>query len=162
MKAVVRAILLDSEARSATVAAGNTFGKLREPVVKFLHLHRAFNARTSSGYYNIWDLSDPEDLGQAPLKAPSVFNYYGADSCARGAHHGQAGLVGPEFELMSTSVVSGFSSFTNWAVVGGFGRYESDTGKWIKPDYDRYLAGTAAPPHWRTTRKPWWMNWTCC
>ena len=79
MKAVVRAILLDSEARSATVAAGNTFGKLREPVVKFLHLHRAFNARTSSGYYNIWNLSDPEDLGQAPLDAPSVFNYYGAD-----------------------------------------------------------------------------------
>ena len=145
MKAVVRAILLDSEARSATVAAGNTFGKLREPVVKFLHLHRAFNARTSSGYYNIWDLSDPEDLGQAPLNAPSVFNYYGADFSPAGPI-GQAGLVGPEFELMSTSVVSGFSSFTNWAVVGGFGRYESDTGRWIKPDYDRYLVGTTGTP----------------
>ena len=141
MKAVVRAILLDSEARSAAVAAGNTFGKLREPVAKFLHLHRAFNARTSSGYYDIWDLSDPEDLGQAPVKAPSVFNYYGADFSPAGPV-GQAGLVGPEFEIMSTSVVSGFSSFTNWAVVGGFGRYESDTGKWIKPDYDRYLVGT--------------------
>ena len=84
MKAVIRAILLDGEARSATVAAGDAFGKLREPVAKFLHLHRAFNARTSGGYYDIWDLSDPDELGQAPLRAPSVFNFYGADFAPAG------------------------------------------------------------------------------
>jgi len=143
LKAVVRAILLDNEARSATVAAGNTFGKLREPVHKFLHLHRAFNAQSSSHYYAIWDVSDPDELGQAPIKAPSVFNYFGAGFSPSGPI-GQAGLVGPEFEITTTSAVAGFSEFTNWAVVGGFGQYDSDTSLWIKPDYGRYLVGTVA------------------
>lgn len=143
MKAVVRAILTDNEARSATIAAGNTFGKLREPVHKFLHLHRAFSAQSSSHYYNIWDLSDPEELGQAPLRAPSVFNYFGAAFSPSGPI-GQAGLVGPEFEITTTSVVTGFSEFTKWAVVGGFGQYDSDPGAWIKPNYDRYLVGAGA------------------
>jgi uncharacterized protein (DUF1800 family) len=143
MKAVVRAILLDTEARDPAVAAGNTFGKLREPVVKFLHLHRAFNARASSGYYSIWDLSDPDYLGQAPLKAPSVFNFYGRDFAPAGPL-GQAGLVGPEFDITTTSAVAGFSDFTNWGVVGGFNQGSSDASLWIKPNYDRYLAGASA------------------
>ena len=142
MKAVVRAILTDNEARSATIAAGNTFGKLREPVHKFLQLHRAFNAQSSSHYYNIWDLSDTEELGQAPIKAPSVFNYFGATFSPSGPI-GQAGLVGPEFEITTTSAVAGFSEFTKWAVYGGFGQYDADPGAWIKPDYDRYLGSGA-------------------
>ena len=143
MKAVVRAILLDSEARSATAAAVNTFGKLREPVVKFLHLHRAFSARTGSGYYDIWDLSDPEYLGQAPLKAPSVFNYYDRDFSPAGPI-GQSGLVGPEFDITTAASVAGFSDFTNWGVVGGFNQGNADQSKWIRPNYDRYLVGTGA------------------
>jgi hypothetical protein len=143
MKAVVRAILSDNEARNAAVAAGSTFGKLREPVHKFLHLHRAFNAQSSSHYYSIWDLSDPEELGQAPIRAPSVFNYFGAGFSPSGPI-GQAGLVGPEFEITTTSAVAGFSDFTKWAVFGGFGQYYSDKSLWIKPDYDRYLVGQGA------------------
>ncbi len=143
MKAVVRAILTDNEARSATIAAGNTFGKLREPVHKFLHLHRAFNAQSSSHYYSIWDLSDAEQLGQAPMRAPSVFNYFGAAFSPSGPL-GQAGLVGPEFEITTTSAVAGFSEFTKWAVMGGFGQYYSDASLWIKPNYDRYLVGAGA------------------
>jgi hypothetical protein len=143
MRAVVRAILLDTEARSVTAAAGNTFGKLREPVVKFLHLHRAFGARASGGYYDIWDLSDPDSLGQAPLKAPSVFNFYDRDFAPAGPV-GQAGLVAPEFDITTTSSVAGFSDFTNWGVVGGFGQGGSDPAKWIQPNYDRYLVGASA------------------
>ncbi|MEP6943713.1 MAG: DUF1800 family protein, partial [Betaproteobacteria bacterium] len=143
MKAVVRAILTDNEARSAAVAASNTFGKLREPVHKFLHLHRAFDAQSSSHYYSIWDLSDPEQLGQAPIRAPSVFNYFGAAFSPSGAI-AQAGLVAPEFEITTTSAVAGFSEFTKWAVVNGFGQYYSDASLWIKPNYDRYLVGQGA------------------
>ena len=39
---------------------------------------------------------------------------------------------------------TGFSDFTNWAVVGGFGQGGSDASKWIKPNYDRYLVGATA------------------
>ena len=52
MKAVVRAILLDNEARSLLIAGQPSFGKLTEPVIRFVQFHRAFNARRASGYYD--------------------------------------------------------------------------------------------------------------
>ncbi len=143
MTAVVRAILLDTEARSLAVAGGNTFGKLREPVAKFLHLHRAFSARASGGYYDIWDLSDPDALGQAPMRAPSVFNFYDRDFAPAGPL-GQAGLVGPEFDITTASTVAGFSDFSKWGIYPGFNSGSSDQSRWIRPTYDRYLAGAMA------------------
>ncbi len=141
LRAVVRAILLDTEARSVAVAAGNTFGKLREPVVKFIHLHRAFDARPSGGYYDVDDLSDPSYLNQSPLAAPSVFNFYGRDFAPSGPL-GQAGLVGPEFELATSSAITGFAEFTIWAVYGGHGQW-LDASRLIRPNYDRYLVGAS-------------------
>ena len=139
MKAVIRAILLDDEARNLYIAGNTIFGKLREPVVKFIHLHRAFGAVASGGYYDVWDLGDTDTLGQAALRAPSVFNFYSPDFEPAGPM-ATAYLLGPEFEITSTSSVAGFSDFTGWAVVGGFRQSEGGS-KWFKPNYDRYLTG---------------------
>ena len=79
MKAVISAILLDSEARNLTVASQPSFGKLTEPVVRFVQLHRAFNAKRPNGYYDLWDFGAPSALNQSPLHAPSVFNFYHPD-----------------------------------------------------------------------------------
>ena len=141
MKAVIRAILLDDEARNAYIAGNTIFGKLREPVVKFIHLHRAFGAVASGGYYDVWDLGDTDALGQSALRAPSVFNFYSPDFEPAGPM-ATAYLLGPEFEITSTSSVAGFSDFTGWAVVGGF-RQNEGGGKWFRPNYDRYLLGAA-------------------
>ncbi len=140
MKAVIRAILTDSEARDNTVAANNIYGKLREPVIKFIHLHRAFGGVASGGFYEVWDTADSDTLGQSALKAPSVFNYYSPEFEPAGAM-ATVFLQGPEFEITSTSTVAGFSDFTGWGVVGGFRR--DDGPLWIKPNYDRYLTGAA-------------------
>jgi len=35
LKAVIKAILLDDEARNATIASDPSFGKLREPILRF-------------------------------------------------------------------------------------------------------------------------------
>ena len=140
MKAVIRAILTDSEARDSTVAANIIFGKLREPVIKFIHLHRAFGGVASGGYYDVWDTGDSDTLGQSALKAPSVFNFYSPDFEPAGAM-ATLFLQGPEFEITSTSTVAGFSDFTGWGVVGGFRRNEPAL--WIKPNYDRYLNGAS-------------------
>jgi uncharacterized protein (DUF1800 family) len=142
MKAVVRAILTDNEARDNYIAGNTIFGKLREPVIKFIHLHRAFGARASGGYYDVWDTGDTDTLGQSALRAPSVFNYYSPDFEPAGAM-ASAFLLGPEFEITSTSSVAGFADFTGWGVVGGFRNGDANQGKWIKPNYDRYLVGAA-------------------
>ena len=146
MKAVVRAILLDAEARMSVSNQAASFGKLREPILRFTQMHRAFGARTASGNYaNIYDLSSSDSLSQSPLRAPSVFNFYHPDFSPTGPVS-RASLVGPEFEITNSATVAGFMEFSKYAIIGGFGQYESDKNKWLKPNYDYYvgLAGTPA------------------
>jgi hypothetical protein len=145
MKAVVRAILLDSEARSLAVAGQPAFGKLTEPAVRFVAYHRAFHGRRASGYYDLYDLSSPDDLGQNPLKAPSVFNFYHPDYSPAGPLT-DARLVGPEFEITNASTISGFAEFANVNFIMGFENYRSDDpGRRIMPDYTEYLPLTDNP-----------------
>jgi uncharacterized protein (DUF1800 family) len=99
LKAVWRAILLDPEALNGTTGNAD-FGKAREPLLALMHLWRTLNARTSNGVY---DYPYPESwFGQAPLAAPSVFNFFSPFYAPVGAIR-DAGLVAPEFQLTTES-----------------------------------------------------------
>ena len=108
IKAVVRALLLDAEARAIPGFAA--YGKLREPVLRLSHLWRAFNIRpglssSSRGEYNtpspqMMDLDSV--TGQAVLKSPSVFNFFTPYFSPAGPVARQ-NLVAPEFELFTES-----------------------------------------------------------
>jgi hypothetical protein len=147
MKAVVRAILLDSEARSLAVAGQPTFGKLTEPVVRFVQFNRAFNARTSSGVYDLIAeyLRQTDALNQAPMWAPSVFNFYHPNYVPAGPMT-TARLVGPEFEITEAASISGFAGWVMADLIPGYRPNEPDPGKRITPDYTYYrsLGGTPA------------------
>lgn len=69
--AVVRAILLDSEARDKPAAS---FGKVREPVVKVSHMMRSLGASSVSGRFLV--TNETAALGQRPFYSPSVFNFF--------------------------------------------------------------------------------------
>lgn len=102
--AVVRAILLDYEARSATAAANPSFGKLREPIIRLTSLWRAFDAvpGTSGTYYYSGANSN---FGQAPLSASTVFNFFEPGYVSPGIL-AAANLVAPEFQITTaTSIV---------------------------------------------------------
>jgi uncharacterized protein (DUF1800 family) len=71
LAAVVNAILLDSEARTAGAAS---VAKVREPVLRVTHWMRAFSAVSTSGEYML--TYDLETQLQRPLSAPSVFGYF--------------------------------------------------------------------------------------
>lgn len=145
MKAVVRAILMDAEARAPAVNQAASFGKLREPVLRFTQMHRAFGAKMANGtYQSIYDLSSSDSLSQSPLRAPSVFNFYHPDFSPTGPVS-RASLVGPEFEITNSATVAGFMEFSKYAIIGGFGQYEADKNKWLKPNYDYYI-GLADTP----------------
>ncbi|HZG54490.1 MAG TPA: DUF1800 domain-containing protein [Pyrinomonadaceae bacterium] len=98
LKAVVRAVLLDPEARG-DVKTDPKYGKLREPVQLLTNLLRAFNA-TSDGV--IASRSSGGDLPanlEQPLFLPAtVFSYYTPTYEVPGT-----GLLGPAFEILSTS-----------------------------------------------------------
>lgn len=147
MKAVIRAILLDPEARAPRGTQPNTFGKLREPIMRFTHLHRAFDAKMAGGYYSaIYDLGGSDSLGQSPLRAGSVFNFYHPDYSPSGPL-AVAQLVGPEFEIANSATISGFMDFSKFAIVGGFNQGQATTNPniWLKPVYDPYIALAGNP-----------------
>jgi uncharacterized protein (DUF1800 family) len=96
--AVVKAILMDYEARSSAVATTATFGKLKEPLLRATALFRAFGAASNRGRYLI---SNPEgQLAQAALRAQTVFNFFEPNFVLPGAV-AAAGLYAPEYQIMT-------------------------------------------------------------
>ncbi|WP_293372042.1 DUF1800 domain-containing protein [Nevskia sp.] len=104
MYAVTRAILLDVEARSGGLSASpNTFGKLREPLLRLTQIWRAFDASGPGGRFNY---DNPQgDFVQAPLRAPSVFNFFRPDHRPVGPI-AAAGLVSPEFQITDEASIA--------------------------------------------------------
>lgn len=96
--AVVTAIFLDPEARLGILSDANLYGKLKEPLIRLTHLLRAFEATSASGIYGL--RSARSAYGQAPLAAPSVFNFFSPHFQQPGVIR-DAGYFSPEFQLQT-------------------------------------------------------------
>lgn len=119
LRAVVRAILLDAEARDPSLGAAGRFGKQREPVLRFANLLRAMNVSNAGGRNAVHELDGSESsLGQSPLLAPSVFNFFSPNYRPAGAI-ATAGLVAPEFQITTETTVVGGLNFLVGVVQGG-------------------------------------------
>lgn len=118
MAAVVRAILLDEEAMQNPDPLLSS-GKLREPVLRYLMMLRALNARSSDGFFFNSGFFLQQLVGQHPLSAPSVFNFYLPDHAPSG-EIADAGLVAPEFQITNTTTVVGITNLVDFVVNGNF------------------------------------------
>jgi uncharacterized protein (DUF1800 family) len=104
LEAVVRAILMDAEARNGHVSDPTRFGKLREPMLRLTHLLRALNARAADP--SNFRFGYPERvLGQGALRSGSVFNFYAPNHAPPGEIK-DAGLVAPEFQITTSSLLT--------------------------------------------------------
>lgn len=144
MRAILRAILLDQEARNSSIAQRRGYGKLTEPVIRFVQMHRAFRAIRPNGYRGLYDFSSPTNLNQNPLRSPSVFNFYHPDFVPTGPLS-QNGLFGPEFEITDASSIAGYANFSKYAMIDGFDHSSSTPGNRMIPDYSFYLGLTNDP-----------------
>ncbi|MDQ3621372.1 MAG: DUF1800 family protein [Verrucomicrobiota bacterium] len=124
LKAVIRAILLDYEARSLDLTDNVGYGKQKEPIIRYLQFIRAVDGASqlplaelaNSGYPSDQLDNFPEGttlyryngteapLGQIPLRAPTVFNWFPPDYNPGGVI-ASAGLVAPELRLTNESSV---------------------------------------------------------
>ncbi len=100
LAAVIRAILLDYEARAPDLTANVGYGKLKEPLIRETALFRAFHASAQENRFAIF--TPDQDLGQAALRAPTVFNFFLPDYAPSGAI-AAAGLCAPEFQITTAS-----------------------------------------------------------
>lgn len=137
LKAVVRAVLLDAEARAPSTAPSG--GKLREPVQRLLQWGRSFSAASPTGLWNIGDTSNPATrLGQSPLRSPSVFNFFRPGYVPPGSTLGTNAVTAPEFQLCNESTAAGYLNFLQTAIGSGIGE--------VKASYTAELALAADAP----------------
>jgi uncharacterized protein (DUF1800 family) len=119
MKAIIKAVLLDVEARSNSNLSNPQFGKVREPMMRFLAWARAFNASSATDTWLIGNTSDVGTrLGQSPLRSPTVFNFFRPGYVPPNTDIATASLVAPEMQLVNESSVAGYVNFMQFAVNG--------------------------------------------
>ncbi len=101
LKAVVRAVLLDPEARDHSISIRPSHGLVREPYVRFLAMARALETAPASGdrYRGFGSLDS--DFLQRPLSAPSVFNFYSPENKPAGPLRDN-GLNSPEMQIINS------------------------------------------------------------
>lgn len=146
LKAVVRAILLDDEARHPPSSGTNTynsFGKLKEPVLRLAQWGRTFkvksnnqdalvdfltNPNSPTGPWNIGNLSDDaRGIGQAPLRSPTVFNFFRPGYVPPQGDLATASVTAPEFQLCNEVTVAAYLNFIKSVIEAG----RND----VQPDY---------------------------
>ncbi len=108
---VFAAILMDNEARGPAGLSATEYGKLREPMLRLVQWARTFGAASASGAWKIEDLSNPGlQLGQSPLRSPSVFNFFRPGYVPPSSAL-SVGAVAPEFQLVTESSVGGYLNY---------------------------------------------------
>ena len=114
LKAVIRAILLDPEARG-DVKTDPSYGRLRHPAQFIVNILRAFNAKSADGSLDERRL--PESRRASPWAwTCSVRHRSSATSRRSTGVPGGGGLRGPEFGLFSTSTALARLNFVNTIV----------------------------------------------
>ncbi len=99
MQAVVRAILMDEEARAGDTNAAFDGGHLREPILWMTAVMRGLgytNTDPNGFYYSLSSYSN--NLGERPYRSPSVFNFYPPEYVIPSTT-----LNAPEFGLENTA-----------------------------------------------------------
>ncbi len=109
LKAVIKAILLDPEARQGDVEdTPPTFGHLREPVLYITSLLRGLNASVAEAN-NL--AARAAAMGQNVFYPPTVFNYFNLMYQPPGL----GGLFAPEFEILSPTNALARANFADMA-----------------------------------------------
>jgi|CXWL01.1.fsa_nt_gi uncharacterized protein (DUF1800 family) len=152
---VVRAILLDTEARTYDPAVPGfgqapNFGKLREPLLRITAFWRAFGAVPGLCFGPCLDQSNPPagltelrmgvgspqtEFSQRPFGAPSVFNFFEPDYLQPGAI-ATAGVNSPEFQILDETTSVRAANEIWYLVWAG---YNSGTGAFLLPNRYAYF-----------------------
>jgi uncharacterized protein (DUF1800 family) len=114
LEAVVRGILLDTEARNPPAGtAAAAAGKLKEPLLRLTQFWRAYDARAASGRFGVagnFSGGAVGVFGQAQGGSPSVFNFFSPFYAPPG-EIADSGRVSPEMQLATEYLNTQMANF---------------------------------------------------
>lgn len=112
MKSVIKAILLDDEARACASLSTSNAGKLREPMLRISHAAKSMPLEEIEGRYWNAGYQMINQVKHHPLAAPSVFNFYTPDYAPNGEITDE-NLVAPEFKIFDSSSSINYLNMAN-------------------------------------------------
>ncbi len=116
LKAVVKAILLDPEARKCCGEEDIDYGMLREPFLRYMNLVKGLNLEATGGVYRNVMARVYDKTEQKPMYANTVFNFFMSDFSPDGVVK-DAGKVAPEFQILSSQTLTGyFNALHEWLI----------------------------------------------
>jgi len=119
MKAVIRAVLLDEEARTDANLQSPSFGKLREPYLRYVQWARTFRVSSLDGHWRMYNLGRGRLLNQQALDSPSVFNFFRPGYIPPNSVIAQQRLVAPEFQIIDeVSTANYLNTMQNFIAYG--------------------------------------------
>jgi len=121
MKAVISAVLLDEEARSDAGLSSSTFGKLREPALRFVQWGRTFGMTSRAGSWKFgFDYANPDlFFGQRLFWSPTVFNFFRPGFVPPGTALAASHSTAPELQIISeTTVAQYLNCLQGWVFDG--------------------------------------------
>ncbi|MBW8366829.1 MAG: DUF1800 family protein, partial [Arenimonas sp.] len=144
--AVVKAILLDPEARDMAVAARDEYGKVKEPMLRMTAIWRAFAAQGQAVASPAGATTRPllrnrgagVDMAQTVMSSPSVFNFYRPNYQPPGEFR-RRGLVAPELQILNEATA--MTTYNHWH--GRLFQMDRD---------DPTIAATVSDPRYYTAR----------
>lgn len=125
LAAVIKAILLDKEALEGTSSNAN-FGKIREPLLRAVHLWRTFEASSPNNRFQ-FDWPDYA-FAQSPLGAHHVFNFFSPDYAPPGIVS-ENNLIAPELEIVTENFLTRTSNFFAYSTLWGHTEFAEENAK---------------------------------
>jgi len=110
---------MDDEALDDSKVDDASWGKLREPMLRFAQWGRTFGTQSSSNVWLMPNLADrARRLGQSPLRSPSVFNFFRPGFTPPNSQASDNDLLAPEFQLVNETTAAGYINFMERTIDG--------------------------------------------
>lgn len=140
MKATISSILLDESLYTANVST-TSYGKIKEPVLKFIHLCRAIGVKNVKSFHEgqirNQIFSDLTGIGQKPFDSPSVFNYYRPDFVAPSTESALQNLTTPELQILDSNTTIAYVNFITQYIKDTSPPFNGEEGvNYFEPDYE--------------------------
>ena len=142
LQATLAAILLDPEALQPLDTAPQGFGKVKEPVARFVQWARAFSVNSADATNEdiLQDTSSPDVLAQHPSRSPSVFNFFRPGYIAPNTQSGAAGQPAPELQITNSASLTGYAATISPFIREDLSRNGVQSPAAYLPDYSDELA----------------------
>jgi hypothetical protein len=133
-------------------ATSSTSGKVREPMLRLSAFLRAFPFKSDTGYYKVGNTDNVgTQLGQTPMRSPSVFNFFRPGYVPPGTEAARANLEAPEMQLAQETTAAGYANYMRDNVGSGVGAFNGTVNgtvlnrRDLQPDFTAELALAATP-----------------